>query len=162
MLTFRQFIIENIFGYHGSDQKNKKFTNKRTSLNNMGTLGNVKTERHGSFFSDNPSFSRVYGKNVTMHKLKIKNPYKMDKNNYKSEIEDKFNAFGPDRDNWITFKHGTKHPWQMFEGEIGKRFVKHLRSKGYDSAQFTEYITDDDGNEHKGTTTVVFNKRKIF
>jgi hypothetical protein len=164
MKSFKQFVEQNQILYHGSNTaaKRKTFNNKRKSANNMGILGDVETTRHGSFFSDNPNFSRVYGSNVTTHKVKTKNTYDMDKNDYRSEMEYKFDAFGKDRENWMTFKHGTKHPWQMFDGEVGKRFVKHLKSKGYDSAKFKEYIDDEDGNEHEGNTTVVFNRRKIF
>jgi hypothetical protein len=128
----------------------------------MGILGNVETTRHGSFFSDNQDFAKTYGPNVSKHELHTKKTFDMDANpDYKHDLKDKIDAFGPDRAVWQQLHHSTRHHWQMFEGDVGKHFVSHLKSQGYDSAKFKEYVDDNDGNEKSGTTHVVFHPKHI-
>lgn len=165
MKTFKQFLIEIRYkslkkpelAFHGSpNNKINKFQIPSKGINNFGDfIGNIETIRHGAFFSDNPKFSKNYG-NVYKYNLHIKNPYKFYEYTH-LDFANSIDPFGPHRDVWITAKN-KKHNWQLFDGKTGEHFVNWLKSKGHDSAKFSEYNEHDDSQSN---TTVVFDSNKI-
>jgi hypothetical protein len=144
--------------YHGTNADFERFNPVSESANDMGVLGNVKTTRHGAFFTDNPDFAKQYGK-VGEYTPDISSTAEIT-----DDIRDRFLAtldpHGPERDLWLQAKYGTKKPWTLFEGDLGARFTRFLKDEGYDSARFVEDVGED-ANNVMGNTTVVFDPDKI-
>lgn len=144
--------------YHGTNNEGvSEFKNVSNSINTT-TFGDVPTIRHGIFFSENKDFSKQYGKNVKPVYLSTKNPH-INNQNTRIDFVDTIDPF-EDRDNWITAKHG-REAWGLHENSVGEKFVNYLKEKGHDSHIFHENIEDVYGNEHEGTTHVVFNPHQI-
>ena len=116
------------------------------------TFGEFPVTRHGLFLSDNPAFAAQYGSTVTT--IDIEAP--MNTARIDDILTDEFigsiDAF-TERELWLAAKYAA-HTWQLFDDELGTRFVSFLRSKGYDSAEFTDCVDTDDG-ELCATTLVI-------
>lgn len=147
--------VSQAVAWHGSPHKFDKFKTVSESANSMGMLGNVPTVRHGAFLSDNPKFAAEYG-NVSKWDVKPKKTAKITAD-LKDEFVNSLDPFGPERDLWLQAKYGANNSWGLFEGDLGKRFTEWLKSKGYDSAKFKEYIPTSVGKEVGGNTTVILN-----
>ena len=137
----------------------------RESFNNYGFGGNQPVKRHATFFSDNAEFAKNYG---TDPKEYVASQYLADiskYHHYRQDFKDSLDPFGPDRDLWLALEHGKLKDWQMFDGEIGDRFVKFLKDDGYDGARFVEESPFIDTEKFVGpeeaTTTAIFDPANI-
>lgn len=151
-----------VLAYHGSKQTDVVFEPSHIG-DNSHTFGNYQSKRTGVFFSDNPEFSAMYG-TVQQYRLNLTNTATdLLELAYRASMT--LDAFHPDqRPLWIDVVGITRssgREWQLFDDEIGDFFVPWLIEQGYDSAQFVEYNEDDDGQEHRSVTTVVFDPSKI-
>lgn len=144
--------------YHGSPHKFNTVNVKSNSINNMGILGDVPTERHGAFFTDKPAFAKEYG-DVTKWDIKPKKTVEINQQ-LRDDFLDSVDPFGPNRDVWLQAKFGAKQDWGLFEGRLGDEFTKFLKNKGYDAAKFKEYVPTKSGGEVGGTTTVLLNPER--
>jgi hypothetical protein len=154
-------IVEVVQAYHGSAIEPSRFRAAHGGSNSH-TFGPYQSTRWGTFFTDNPEFARLYGTSRE-YRLNLQNTVDLDL--YGGEILSKFSqtldAHDPSqRDMWIAVTYNRKI-WHMFEDEVGYAFTRFLRRLGYDSARFTEYNEDDDGNELMSHTIVVFNPTRI-
>lgn len=153
-------ISESVRAYHGTRSPDVKFQMGHTGQN-AHTFGDYTSTRYGAFFTDNPDFARMYG-DVGEYVLDIKNTANLDGREghaLYTEFVDTIDAFD-ERDLWLAATN-THHTWQMFEGDLGRRFVAFLMKLGYDSATFEEYNEDDNGTEQKSQTIVVLVPRLI-
>lgn len=141
--------------YHGSSEEEPRFRMGHTGINST-VLGAYEVTRWGVFFTDNPEFAKLYG-DVKPYEIKVTSTIDLDG---KSGIISDFIETLDDRNLWHDAMH-KRHVWQFFEGEIGERFASYLKGLGYDSAKFTEYNDDDDGNEIESQTLVVLDLHKI-
>ena len=156
--------------YHGTnadDPHSLDFKEVSQSKNSYGMFGDVDVTRHGIFFSDSEDFSSEYGKNVGEFSLDAKKiadltPVAGYQSDIVSEFVDSLDAFGAERDVWMTAKFSApQKPWLLFDDTVGKKFTSWLKLKGYNGAKFPEYTESADGKEKSGTTFVVFDKSKI-
>jgi hypothetical protein len=157
--------------YHGTNADNPEgldFNEVSKGKNSFGLFGDVDVTRHGIFFSDNKDFAKEYGKNVGEFSLHAKNTADLTPlpGRYHPGVVQEFveslRESGKDRDVMVTVYHSNPNkPWLLFDDSVGKTFSSWLKSKGYDSAKFPEYIESDDGSEKAGTTFVVFDKNKV-
>jgi len=146
---------------HGSRGKiDGDFRTESKSANNMGILGNVETERTGAFFTDSEGLAKAYGDNVGDYIVNVKNPIEVTEDMV-LDFAQSIDAFGKDRDLFLQAKFGTKKPWLVFEGELGKRFKTWAKEQGYDGATFKEFIEDASGVEQGGKTVVAFDSNQI-
>jgi hypothetical protein len=155
-------ISETTYGYHGSSENNPLFTKSHTG-DNQHTFGSYGSTRHGSFFSDNPNFSAIYG-SVKKYALNINHTIDLDNdNNVLWDFVQSFDAHGHDRDVWLSARSAmfNNKYWQFFEDVVGERFVPFLQNLGYDSATFNEWLEDDNGTEQQSKTVVVFDPKNI-
>jgi hypothetical protein len=145
----------NVF-FHGTDAdvSVNELTTLQPSVNST-TFGDVDTVRHGIFLSDNQNFAKQYGKNILEVSPNVKRTAKITPA-LRDEFVDSLDAF-KERDLWLLASHMTDD-WGMFENEIGERFVRFLKGKGYDSAVFEEFIEDEFEKEFGGKTLVLFDK----
>ncbi len=137
-------------GYHGSDAPNPIESFNIPSKGTIGTtFGNFDSTRHGAFFSNSPEFAGEYGKHVRSYDVQ---PTKIaDTEKMRHEFVRSLDPF-TDRDMWLLASHIPESDhWGFFENELGERFTKWLKSRGYDAAQFHEYSPE---NEIHGLTTV--------
>jgi len=152
-----------LVAYHGAPTHGKGFAVSHKG-DNASTFSDYTSKRYGSFFSDNPKFSDLYGK-TQEYNLDITNPYDFRKHG--NWILDRFiqyaetvsDAYWQKIRFYIVHQHRTM--WELFEEEFGKEFVKYLVKEGYDSAIFAESNTDDDDNEIESNTIVVFDPSNI-
>lgn len=142
--------------WHGTDKGFDVFQARSKSVNTT-TFGPVETERTGIFVSDNVDFARQYGSRVLALYARIENPAKINRN----LVLDFAETIDPwtERDLWLLATH-TPPSWQLFEGELGLRFVAFLREQGYDGATFIEELETDDGSV-EGRTYVAFSPTQI-
>ena len=154
------FDLDNPLNHNSRTPDLREFRPVSKSTNDMGLLGPVETERHGTFFSDNPSFSDEYGPYPGQYVTRAQSTAPIS-DNLRLDFVDSLDAFGPDRDIWMQAKHGIKEPWQLFEGKLGEKFVQWLKAKGYDSASFPEETTTRGGGYVEGKTTNVFDPENI-
>jgi hypothetical protein len=162
MISIRHFlnIVESVRAYHGTRSLDLMFKMGHTG-ENAHTFGDYTSTRYGAFFTDNPDFAGMYGE-VGEYVLDIKRTANLEGregHSLHTQFIETIDAF-KQRDLWLAATH-TKHTWQMFEGDLGKRFVAFLKKLGYDSATFEEYNEDDGGTEHKSQTIVVLVPRLI-
>lgn len=154
-------LCEAITAYHGSSEGEPVFAASHTG-NNSHTFGSYQSTRHGIFFTDNPQFAALYGK-VTRYRLNLRHTLDLENdNNTVWDFVQSLDPHSPERDLWLTAREimfRDKY-WQLFEDEVGERFVPFLQQRGYDSATFTEYH-DENGEEFKSKTIVVFDPRLI-
>lgn len=146
--------------YHGTSAPEPitAFRPSSKSINST-TFGDVNTERHGVFLSDNPSFSAEYGNRVDKYHADLSNT--ADVEHVKDKFVESLDPFSPEeRPIWMLAKN-TREPWNLFEGDVGKRFTSFLRNEGYDSARFPEATTTRAGGEVEGTTTVVLDPSRL-
>jgi hypothetical protein len=142
-----------VIRYHGGNDIFDVFNVKSKSVNDMGLLGDVPTERHGAFVTNKPNFAAEYG-NVTKWDVKPKNTAKIN-DSLRDEFLETLDPFGAERDLWLRAKYGSKQDWLLFEDDLGQRFTDFLKSKGFDSAMFNESIPTKTGKEVSGQTTVI-------
>lgn len=127
--------------------------------NNSHTFGAYESTRYGIFFTNNKSFAELYG-NVKKYKLNISKTLDLDNNNnFVYHFERGLDAFDPEeRYIWQQVRGiesgSSPQYWQLFEEELGERFVRHLQDNGYDSATFVEYA-EENGEEFESHTIVV-------
>jgi len=152
-----------LIAYHGNDQDNPEFAHSR-----MGTISTNfstgKILRFGSFFTNNPDFAAIYG-NVQEYDLNVHN-IATDLRNLAYDFSLELDAHDPDqRTTWIyatgIARSTADDLWELFDGDLGEVFVPWLIDQGHDSAQFEEWDTNNDGEEIKSLTTVVFDPRNI-
>jgi len=153
--------------YHGSQQDEPIFTHTHVGHNST-VFGSYDVTRYGTFFSNNPQFSALYGK-VGKYQVELGQVLEEE-----MILEQLFrygmtlDAHGPEREHWLNVSGITRHgrPWQAFDEEIGQRFVPYLIEQGYDSAQFTEdheHVIEPKGIPVwiESLTTVVFDPSRI-
>jgi hypothetical protein len=157
-------IFEAVRAYHGSGHANPVFIMGHTG-NNSHTFGSYQSQRWGVFFTDNPDFARMYG-NVAAYDLDLHKT--LDCENDNNAIWNFVQSFDPhdpeQRNTWLDARAimHSNHYWQLFEDEVGERFVAYLRELGFDSAMFVEYNVDDnDGDERRSHTIVVLDPSLI-
>jgi len=158
-----QVSLQEIKAYHGSSNNHAPFDVKHKGNNSMVFFGAFTSTRHGTFFTNNPKFAALYG-DVQEYDLEITNTLDLDKNtNPVFNFIDELDPHGKDRNLWWDAKNIFERGqmWELFEEEVGKRLIRYLTKKGYDSASFTETNNDDDENEIESKTIVVFNPSKI-
>ena len=127
----------------------------------MHTFGEYESNRYGVFFTTNPAFAALYGE-VEKYELLINNTINLDKQIDFSEFID--DLLEKDRNTGLEARevlHGGKPIWMAFEEDLGKHFVAYLLQQGYDSATFTEYNENDEGEEIESQTIVVLKPNKI-
>lgn len=154
-------LTEAVKAYHGSSEKNPNFRIGHTGYNTH-TFGGYTSKRYGVFFSTNPKFAAIYGE-VGEYRLNLRRTLNLEKDRGKTihEFIESLDPFDPtERPIWMTAKY-IRNVWQMFEDDVGKRFVEFLKELGYDSASFIEYNEDDNGKEIKSNTIVVLDPSKI-
>jgi hypothetical protein len=152
-------IIEVVQAYHGSAIEPSRFRAAHGGSNSH-TFGPYQSTRWGTFFTDNPEFARLYGTSRE-YRLNLRNTVDLDHEDIRHQFAKTLDAFDPaQRDLWIAATY-SRHIWSMFEDRVGYAFTRFLRRLGYDSARFTEYNEDDDGNELMSHTIVVFNPTRI-
>lgn len=107
------------------------------------------------FVTTNPEVAKVFGNIIFVLKVDIQNPAKI---NY--DLVYQF-ADTLDGDLYRTVRY-VKNYWELFDGAIGYKFIKYLKNKGYDSAEFEEEMhTYPNGELQSGTTYVLFSKSQI-
>lgn len=153
-------ILETVRVFHGSSDNDPVFRIGHVGKNSH-TFGHYESQRWGVFFTDNPDFASMYGA-VKTYDLNLKRTADLDGRNGQllySEFVDTIDAF-EERNLWLAATN-THHTWQMFEGDLGKRFFQFLKKKKFDSATFTEFNENDDGEEIQSQTIVVFDPNLI-
>jgi hypothetical protein len=159
-MRYFEILNETVVGYHGSRAGDPVFKIGHSG-NNAHTFGAYDSQRYGAFFSDNPKFAALYG-NVKKYVLNIHDTADLNTPYICQEFMESLDPFDPvDRPCWAVVQHATKQTWQLFEDELGERFTKFLLDNGYDSATFTEYNEDPEGNEFKSNTIVVLKPELI-
>ena len=143
--------------YHGTNHKFDEFKTHNKSINST-TFGDVDTERHGIFLSDNKYFSKEYGTHVKKVYLNSKNPHKHNQDT-RHDFSSTLDAF-KNRNTWSQAHHGRK-PWGLHEGDVGKHFVSYLKNKGHDSHVFHEDVEKSDGDFEEGNTHVALHSHQI-
>lgn len=154
-------LHEEVKAFHGSQQSGGPVFQLGHSGDNSHTIGSYQSKRWGVFFTNNPDFARLYG-TVNQYTLNVNNTidFEIDHGDTFREFLETLDPFGDERQLWLAAKH-LRHDWQMFENEVGERFVAFLKERGYDSAAFVEYNEDENGEEHRSETIVVFDPAKI-
>lgn len=133
---------------------------------NSHTFGSYQSTRHGIFFSDNPDFAGLYGK-VGKYTLHVRRTLDFDADRMDTlyKFIDSLDAFSPaERPIWLSARNvvlGHWQPWQLFEDELGAKFVAYLQSIGYDSVSFQEFNLDDDEQAHQSHTIVVLDPKLV-
>lgn len=142
--------------WHGTQDVFDAFTARTKSINTT-TFGPVETERSGIFVSDNVDFARQYGDHTLALYAAIENPAELDRD----VVLDFAESIDPwaERDLYLLAMH-TPSSWQLFDGELGRRFVAFLQARGYDGATFTEELDTDQG-PIAGRTFVAFAPTQI-
>lgn len=74
------------------------------------------------------------------------------------DFADSIDPFGPDRDLWILAR--SSKPREMFEGELGRRFVDHLQRLGHDGATVPRYSSEESVGV-PGNSYVTFSPSRI-
>lgn len=157
--TLEEYVRGEAKHYHGTDANYniKDIGDSKESWVSTNIGGNLKTTRHGIFLSDNPKFAEEFGENVFNLKANVKNTYPMNYNT-KEDFADSIDS-KKERKLWEEAKY-SNHNWELFEGELGKRFVKFLKDKGYDSASFQEE-TGSGESLKESNTLVVLDKKNL-
>jgi hypothetical protein len=155
-------LCEAVRAYHGSSLPDPVFEPQHTGSNSH-TFGPYKSTRHGIFFSNSRTYAALYGQ-VGQYRLNVHHTLDLENdNNTIWNFVQSFDPHDPDqRNTWLEARaimHDSKH-WQLFEDEVGERFVPYLQKLGYDSATFEEYA-DENGKEFKSRTTVVFDPSQV-
>lgn len=151
--------------YHGSTSPDpiSRFRERSVSVNST-TFGDVQVERAGIFLSDSPEFAGQYGDHVHAYATRISNIADLDvgwatgTNDVRARFIESLDAF-EERELWVSARY-AREPWQMFDGEVGRRFVAWLVEQGYDAARFSESLPSDEGGV-QGRTTVVFDPDNV-
>lgn len=154
-------LKESVIAYHGSNQERPAFKASHTG-DNSSEFGDYQTQRHGTFFTNNPKFAALYG-DVQQYRLNVNNTLAL-KSPEGEDVIYNFTQSDIPRELRIGSQQvlrGHWSIWQMFENDLGKNFVPYLQELGYDSASFYETHEDDNGDEIEGHTIVVFNPNKI-
>lgn len=156
--------LAEIIAYHGRKNPNGKFT-KTHAGSNTNTFGSFKSTRYGTFFSDNPKFSELYGhvRKYEIDDSNIVGPELLNELASKAAKELDYND--PDQKELATsigYIAGSSNgnEWELFEDELGEYFVPWLIKHGYSGAQFVEYNDGPDG-KIRSLTTVVFDPKII-
>lgn len=161
MRTFLNVLTE-IDAYHGSSETEPVFGASHTG-NNSHTFGAYQSTRHGIFFSGNKKFAALYGK-VGRYRLNVKHTVDLENDhNAIYNFVHSLDAFDPDERQLFLDARAMmydNHYWQLFEDEVGERFVAYLTAHGFDSAAFRE-SNSEGGTEFESRTTVVFDPKKI-
>jgi hypothetical protein len=156
--------------WHGTNKSFDVFKTRSRSVNST-TFGPVETERSGIFVSDNPEFSREFGGRLLALYARIENPAEISAAGSGAgrdpalDFAETIDAF-TERDLWLQAKHVSR-PWQLFDGELGPRFIAYLQELGHDGATFVEDVPkgDDVGEDEQeyveGRTYVVFDPRQV-
>jgi hypothetical protein len=155
-------LCESISAYHGSLEVNPVFGPTHTG-NNSHTFGAYQSTRHGIFFSNNRKFAALYGR-VGCYRLNIRHTLDLENdNNVIWDFVESFDPHDPDeRSIWMDARGimRANQYWELFEDDVGERFVAYLRERGYDSATFVESSMED-GQEYESRTTVVFDAGQV-
>lgn len=152
--------VTNIFEdvrWHGSRNNHAAFDTSHTG-HNSHTFGHYNTTRYGIFFTDNEDFSKIYGE-PKQYELTVKNTYSIELNDYLDSI---MKDAGIDNNFRNNVFNGSVNLWELFDDYEGEMFVQELKNRGYDSAEYTEWLEDDDGIEHKSNTVVVFSPANVI
>jgi hypothetical protein len=166
--SMRQWIqiVESVIAYHGSQSANPTFVMGHTGENSHTFSPSYQTQRWGIFFSDNPKFAALYGE-PKAYRLNLSDTLNLDKDRGDTitAFVETLDPHDPvERPIWMDARNvqqGTWRMWQIFEGELGQRFVAFLRAEGYDSVTFYEANDDDAGDEHESQTIVVLDPHLI-
>jgi len=156
-------LIE-LTAYHGRNNPDGKFSDTHDG-DNSHTLGAYKSTRYGTFFSDNPEFSALYGE-VRKYEIDDYNIVAaVVLNDLASHAANELDYHDPDQRELalaIGYIAGSTNgdEWKLFDDDIGEYFVPWLIEQGYDGAQFVEYHEGPHG-ELRSLTTVVFDNRLI-
>lgn len=143
--------------YHSTNGDFSTFETGRKSSNNYGLFGDIETERHGIFATDDTGFSQEYlksgaGQNVMPIYMDIKTP--LDLRGGLSEADAAYLEKSGIRTRAI---HNVQNTWELFDDQAGNDFVVDLKKAGYDGAILHE--TGQDGETH--TTYVAFGPTQI-
>ena len=145
--------------FHGTDKsfdlRDMSEVNKST---NSTAIGWYDVTRHGIFLTNNENFAKQYGKNILSLTVDIKNPALINED-IQYDFVSTLDPF-QERELWLQAKHAQK-TWNLFDGDVGERFVNFLKQKGYDGAIFEDMITQENGEEVEGTTYVAFSRNQI-
>ena len=108
--------------FHGTDSllNINDYETGRDTSNDYGLFGIVKTTRHGIFLTDNMDFAKEYGTRVIRIKSTLQNTANIN-DNLRYEFISSIDPWN-ERDLWIAAKY-AQHIWQLFDGEVGSRFV---------------------------------------
>jgi hypothetical protein len=141
--------------YHGTDSifDPSDFRNQSESINST-ILGPISVTRNGIFLTDNPELAKDYGSNVMNLKADVKNTANLTRN-LRLDFVDSLDPW-TERDLWLLAKN-TLHDWQLFDNEVGARFVQWLKNQGYDSA----ILTEENDSGVSGKVLVVFDANNI-
>ncbi len=136
-MRYREIISESVSGvfYHGTNQTFDRFEKRQGTVASI--FGSEKVDRYGFFFTKNPEFAKLFGKNLLKVHLTIRKPFDM-RHGISVQMENELSEHG------ISFKWLLQgDDWEKFDGEDGEHFVSTLISLGYDGAIINE--PDDDG-----------------
>lgn len=156
--------VNEVRGYHGTSEP-RIFQKSHTGTNST-VFGTYHTTRTGTFFSDNPEFAKIYGDHVREFELDLDKIVAGSHDLQEMAFQFAMNAeeLGIDHDIAMDARSvafGDWSVWQLFEDELGEKFVAWLQSQGYDGAAFEEYHDEDHG-EIGGTTYVAFDPIDIL
>lgn len=145
-------LFESIKVYHGAEEHGKR--NIGHSGNNSSTFGGYNSKRYGWFFSSNPKFSAIYGEVVPYEiHLAPKQIINLDK----SDLVDQFMGWLLEHYPGLYRFRNINNTWELFEDDLGEVFYEFAKSHNIQAVKFTEYQTDANDKEIKGTTFVLFN-----
>lgn len=143
-------LFEDVVAYHGTDSEFDQFRATSDSTNST-VFGDEPVTRNGIFFTTNPRFASLYGKNVGKYSLNIRKVADLD---LMGELLDPFLEHMSQmyqetndpvyietlRDAEYHWHHGNK--WALFDDDVGHHFVRYLKAIGYDAATL-----DEEGDE---------------
>lgn len=148
--------------YHGTPHQFTDFEHKPGFNSSTLAENPEKVQRHGFFFSSNPKFAAGFTGDkgrVIQAKLIHGSHLRLD-HGIPETIVHHFEDQGL-TDTWkfTPGSGGNRSPWQLFDGEYGRRAVQAMKNAGYDSASFGE---EDPQTNETGRTHVVFHPSQIL
>jgi len=147
--------------YHGSNSQDiDNFRPSNAGHINAGLFGNIAVTRHGIFLSNSKDFASEYGSHIYSVMPTIHNTANVEL--VKQDFVESLDPF-EERDLWLLAR-ASKHPWGLFDGKLGEKFVQCLKSSGFDSATFEEDLPADatkTGTEKLSKTLVVFDPKNV-
>ncbi len=110
--------------WHGTNSSFDVFKIRSSSVN-ATTFGPVEADRSGIFVSDNPEFSREFGKHLLPLYARIESPVEIGVG-FRNVILNFAETIDPraERELWLLATHASR-PWQLFDGQLGPQQPEH-------------------------------------